>query len=298
MKTIACFCLLLIALGATGQKIDRKLESKLKVLLQGYPGDAGVYVKNLRTGKIVMINADTVFPTASIVKVSIQLGIMRKMQLGQLHYDSTHIYRDSLLYEGEDILGSFRDGEKIALNKIIMLMLTTSDNTASLWLQKLAGGGTAINALLDSLGYKNTRVNSRTPGREAIRTIYGWGQTTPAEMGRLLEQIYNRELLSPALSDRMARNLSRNFWDKNEATSMLPPYVSVWSKNGCVDASRSEVLLVNAPNNPYVFCIFTKKNKDTSWNRSNAGWTLARNVSATLWDYFEPKDKWDGATVE
>ena len=27
---------------------------------------------------------------------------------------------------------------------------------------------------------------------------------------------------------------------------------------------RSEVLLVNAPHNPYIFCIFTKNNKDTS----------------------------------
>jgi beta-lactamase class A len=33
-----------------------------------------------------------------------------------------------------------------------MLMLTMSDNTASLWLQTLAGTGTRINELMDSLG--------------------------------------------------------------------------------------------------------------------------------------------------
>ena len=67
-------------------------------------------------------------------------------------------------------------------------MLTTSDNTASLWLQSLAGKGTRINEILDSLGLKNTRVNSRTPGRENNRTQYGWGQTTPKEMGTFLKK--------------------------------------------------------------------------------------------------------------
>jgi beta-lactamase class A len=104
-----------------------------------------------------------------------------------LFYDSTLVYKDSLLYEGEDILGSFKNDEKILLKKVIMLMLTTSDNTASLWLQSLAGKGARVNEILDSLGFKNTRINSRTPGRENNRSMYGWGQTTPSEMGRLFE---------------------------------------------------------------------------------------------------------------
>ena len=88
---------------------------------------------------------------------------MDKIQRGELTYDSTLVYKDSLLYEGTDILGSFKNDEKILLKKVMMLMLTTSDNTASLWLQSLAGKGTRINEILDSLGFISTRVNSRTP---------------------------------------------------------------------------------------------------------------------------------------
>ena len=171
-------------------------------------------------------------------------------------------------------------------------MMTTSDNTASLWLQSLAGTGSRINAIMDSLGLKYTRVNSRTPGREDNRTQYGWGQTTPAEMARLLELIYDKKLFSPAVNDRMLRSMGRNFWDESEAISQVPPYIEVFSKNGCVNAVRSEVMVVNAPKNPYIFCVFTKNNKDTSWNRANEAWTLARKLSAMLWDHFEPKDKW------
>jgi len=290
------FLLSLCLLGIVflfGQKIDSKLQNKLEEAIQGFNGDIGIYVKNLRTGKSVSINADTIFPTASIVKVPILIGVMDKVQKGELGYDSTIVYKDSLLYEGSDILGSFKNDEKILLKKVMMLMLTTSDNTASLWLQSLAGKGTRINEILDSLGLVYTRVNSRTPGRENNRTQYGWGQTTPKEMGIIFEKIYRNEIFSAAACDRMMRSLGRNYWDLNEAISQIPPYIEVFSKNGCVNAVRSEVLLVNAPNNPYIFCIFTKNNKDTQWNHNNEAWTMARKISLMLWNYFEPKDKWE-----
>ena len=286
--------LLIITFYATAQKTNHKLEGMLREAITGFNGEVGIYIKELRTGRIVAINADTIFPTASIVKVPILVGVIDKIERGELRYDSLHEYKDSLLYEGEDILGSFKDGEKIYLEKIIMLMLTMSDNTASLWLQKLAGTGTRINGIIDSLGLQYTRVNSRTPGREANRNLYGWGQTTPREIATLFEMIYRQKIFSPASCENMLRFLGRNFWDEN-AISQIPPYIQVFSKNGAVNQVRSEVLLVNAPRNPYIFCIFTKNNADQSWLRENEAWRLARKTSKLAWDFFEPKDKWESA---
>jgi beta-lactamase class A len=298
MKYLFLFISIFLFISSNGQKTDKKLNKKLRETINGFNGDIGIYAKNLRTGKTVAINADTIFPTASIVKVSILLGIMDKIEKGELGYDQPLEYKDSLLYEGSDILGSFKSGEKILLKKVIMLMLTTSDNTASLWLQSLAGKGTRINEILDSLGFKDTRVNSRTPGRENNRAVYGWGQTTPAEIGRIFEMIYKNKIYSPAACERMMRCLGRNYWDEDEAISQIPPYVEVFSKNGCVNAVRSEVFLVNAPHNPYIFCIFTKNNRDISWTHNNEAWVLARKISSLLWHYFEPKDKWIKPTNE
>jgi beta-lactamase class A len=298
MKYLISAAIIIFIVGACyAQKPDKKLEKAIVNLITSYNGDIGIYVKNIKNGKTVFINADTIFPTASIVKVPILLGVIDKINRNELFYDSAYIYKDSLLYEGEDILGSFKNNEKILLKKIIMLMLTTSDNTASLWLQSLAGKGTRINEILDSLGFNYTRINSRTPGRENNRSIYGWGQTTPSEMGKLFEMIYRNQIFSPAICERIMRCLGRNYWDENEAISQIPPSIEVFSKNGCVDASRSEVLLVNAPHNPYIFCIFTKNNKDISWTHANEAWTLARKISNLLWNYFEPKEKWSSALV-
>jgi beta-lactamase class A len=289
MKNLLVAVLFSFPLIVYSQRTEKKLTARIHEMIKGFNGDVGIYIKNLRTGKTVSINADTIFPTASIVKVPIMVGVFDKIENGELRYEGEHIYKDSLLYAGVDILGSFKSGEKILLKKLIMLMLTTSDNTASLWLQSLAGTGAYINSIMEKIGLKYTRVNSRTPGRENNRTIYGWGQTTPAEIGSLFEQIYRYKVVSTKASDQMMRCLGRNYWDQDEATSQIPPTIEVFSKNGCVNASRSEAMIVNAPNNPYLFCIFTKNNKDVKWSRDNEAWTLARNISALTWNYYEPK---------
>ena len=286
MKKLLAFIFVVALVPAQAQKVNKKLQQQLETLTTGFKGDVGIYVKDLHTGKIVSINADSIFPTASMVKVPILIGIMDKLNKGELKYHQELTYKDSLLYAGSDLLASLKHNEKIELSKVIMLMLTTSDNTASLWLQSLAGTGTRINQILDSIGYKATRVNSRTPGREAGRDKFGWGQTSPKEMAHLFEDLANRNLMDASSSEKMLRLLGRNYWDE-EALSQIPPDVFVASKNGAVNASRSEVVYVSGKNARYVFCICTKNNKDTSWGSQNEAWELARKVSKLLWETYK-----------
>lgn len=283
---------LLASFPVLAQQEDRQLAAQLRAILSQHHGIAGIYVHHLKKNKVVAINADTLFPTASTIKVPIMIGIFDKIAKGELQYHQQLVYKDSLLYSGEeDILGAFRSGQQIELSKVMMLMLTMSDNTASLWLQSLAGGGQEINTWLEAHGFVNTRVNSRTPGRETNRSLYGWGQTSPREMARLMEMIYKGEVVSKAASERMYRNLCRNYWD-TEGLLQIPPYVRTASKNGAVNASRSEVVLVNAPHGDYVYSIITKENKDQRWDRDNEAWQLLRTVSRVLWEHYEKKDKW------
>ena len=266
------------------QNINKKLQKNVQALVNDYKGDIGIFIKSLKTGKVVQINADTVFPTASIVKVPILIGIINKIKLGELSYHQEFSYNDSMLYAGVDILGSFKNGEKIELSKLIMLMLSMSDNTASLWLQKLAGTGTAINVLMEKNGFVSTFVNSRTTGRENDRTQYGWGQTTPKEMAVIFEKLYKGEIINDSLSKKMIRLLGRNYWDE-EALSEIPATIFSASKSGAVDASRSEILLVMAKE-PYILSVFTKNNKDQSWNTTNEAWVLFRKLSKIVYNYY------------
>lgn len=285
LRSLLSAILLLNIFCLHAQPIDKKLQKEVAQLCSGFKGVVGVHILHVKSGKTVSYNADTIFPTASMVKIPILIGIMDKIRKAELDYHQNLVYRDSLLYPGEDILGAFRDSSVVQLSKVIMLMLTTSDNTASLWLQSLAGTGTRINALMDSMGFRNTRVNSRTPGREEFRKTFGWGQTTPREMVEIMHQLYQGRILDKQRSDVMLRLLGRNYWDE-QAISAIPPTVFVASKNGAVDASRSETLLVMAPSSPYIFSIITKQQTDRSWGNDNEGWTLAIKLSALLWKHY------------
>lgn len=282
--------LLLFITVTTFAQTDQKLTARLQTAVKSFNGQVGIYVHNLKTGKTVEINADTLFPTASMIKVSILSGLMDKIEKGEMHYNQKLVYRDSLLYAGTDILGSFKDKDTIQVSKVALLMITMSDNTASTWLQKLIGGD-YINNWLKQNGFKVMRVNSRIPARKAIWQVYGWGVTTPREMCRLFTMISEYKVVSPAASERMSRMLNRIYWD-DTALSQIPPYVQTLSKQGAVDASRSETVLVNAPHGNYVFSVITKNNKDQRWLPDNEADILIKNISALLWHYFEPGSKW------
>ena len=87
--------------------------------------------------------------------------------------------------------------------------------------------------------------NARTVNQKK----YGWGQTTPREIAMVLALIRDGKMISEAAA---------------EALSEIPPYVKVASKSGAVNASRSEVVLVNAPHGDYMdsqqrrFCTYPK----------------------------------------
>ena len=289
MKYNLLFILLLTS-SLVFSQTDKKLTGQLQKLVEGFNGQVGIHVENLKTGKTAYINPDTLFPTASMIKVSIQCGLLDKIEKGELRYNQKLVYNDSLLYPGVDILGSFKNNDTIQLSKVYLLMITMSDNTASVWLQKLVGGE-YINNWLQENGFINTRVNSRVADRDSMRNIYGWGVTTPGEMCRLFTMIAQGKAVSEAASERMIRNMSRIYWDET-ALSLIPPYVHSISKQGALNESRSETVLVYAPHGDYVFSVITKNNKDQRWTPDNEADVLIKKLSALLWHHFEPKNKW------
>lgn len=281
--------------GANGQlRTDKKLTRQLSALVDAFHGTAGVYVLNLKTRKVAAVNADTIFPTASIIKVPIMVTLFDKMQKGELSFHQHLMYRDSAARGGSGIMQYFKDSTSVDLSLVISLMISRSDNTAARWCQSLAGGGAGVNSWLAAHGFAVTRVNSQTPGRQADYDRYGWGQTTPREMASLLVLIREDKAVSPAASERMYRDMTHIYWD-DYALSQIPPYVETASKQGMVNASRSELVMVNAPHGDYVFYVATKNNKDQRWKPDNEAWVFAREVSALLWHYYEPGSHWKPA---
>jgi beta-lactamase class A len=273
---------------------DTALAARLDSLTRGFRGDVGIYVRHLRTGATVARDADSVFPTASLVKIPILLALYDQVERGRLDLDARVPYPDTLNYryvESTDVVGYMTAGDTLPLSELAFLMLTVSDNVASLWIQAVVGGGAAVNEWMEGQGFHATRVNSRTPGRESARAAYGWGQTTPREIAEALVMIRQGRAVSPRASEAMYRLLTNSYW-KGMGISQIPPTVQAASKQGFVDRSRSEVLLVNAPGGDYVLAIITRNQVDEGYEQSNEGYRLIRAVSRAVYEHFEPGDPW------
>jgi beta-lactamase class A len=280
--------------GPATATTDPVLQSRIERLVQGFGGEVGVYVRHLESGAGAEIRADEVFPTASLIKIPILLTLYDQVEHGALDLAAELPYPDTLTYahtESTDVVGYMRPGQTLPLRQLAFLMLTTSDNHASLWIQALVGGGAAVNEWLERHGFRQTRVNSRTPGREQARATYGWGQTTPREIAEALVRIRQGRAVSPRASEQMYRLLSGSYWTQ-EALSQIPPTVQAISKQGFVSRSRSEVLLVNAPGGDYVLAVITRNQMDTGSGADNEGFRLIRHLSRTVYAHFNPDDSW------
>ena len=291
MKPIFLLLVSLAVFPLRAQQTDKVLQLGLQELATSFKGDVGVYVYHTERNIEAAINADTIFPTASIVKIPILIGIFDKINNGELSLNEPLVYDAKRAYGGAGLMQFYKDSTQTDLRTLVSLMITMSDNTTSLWCQELAGGGETLNALMAKIGLQHTRVNSRTDGRSADWEKYGWGQTTPREMASLLIKIRNRNLISEASSDEMYRLLSNSFYT-DYALSQIPPFIQTAAKQGMVNQSRSELVMVNAPTGDYVFYIATKNNEDTSWGFNNEAWQLQREISAYLWKYFNPTSNW------
>ncbi len=270
-----------------------QLQEDLEALIHDFNGDAGVYVRNLTTGEEFMVHPDTVYPTASMVKVPIMVKIFQDMEDGklgyrdQIPYDTVYSYRFS-----EDMINRMPHGSKVSVSRLIYLMVCMSDNTSSIWLQDVAGGGLGINAWLEENGFEQIRVNSRTEGRGDAFRRYGWGQATPREMTQMMVRVFEGDLVSPLASDKMYRVMKGNMWD-TDGLSQIPPYVNYASKGGAVRRARSETVVVNAPSGDYAWTVMTKNQEDESYDYDNDGYVLKRTIGGLLWNYFEPDHDWE-----
>lgn len=313
--------------SAQGCSSEQELQKELSDLVADFSGAATVYARHLQTESCCAIGADEIMPSASLIKVAILGATLQLVQDGQLaycqpikytpeaclHHPTEHLESangtNGASFEpypqGDDIFARLQPGAEIALAKVCMLMASFSDNYASLCLQRLAGGGTRINRWLEDRGFAATRVNSRTTGREQHRLHYGWGQTTAHEMVELTTRLCCgsntdktpftsqccMQWLGPAACAEAWRLLSRSYW-AGESLSSLPADVAAASKQGAIDASRSEVVVVAGDSGPlYAFCAITSNQADTRWVSNNEGNVFLRRVSAAIWKCWAPRQR-------
>jgi beta-lactamase class A len=123
-------------------------------------GTAGVAILHLESGERYVRHGDDRFPMASVYKVPIAIRLLQRVDAGEISLADTVFLRVSDMRTGSGrIAARHPRGGWIALYDLLDAMLVDSDNTASDFLLRVAGGPGAVTACMRDLGVRDVRVD-------------------------------------------------------------------------------------------------------------------------------------------
>ena len=261
------------------QVLWQKLESTIHQIDDNLDGVMGVAILDLTTGQKFLLHPDEIFPQASSIKITVLAELYRQAQEGKLKLTDVYTVQQSDLVPDSDIMGGLTPGiTSITLRDLATMMITVSDNSAAnVLIERL--GMDQVNALMDSLGLTHTRLRRKMmdlkaaeEGRENI--------STPHEMMRLLEALYQGKVLNPAMTDDFFQVLSNV--KNNPIPRGLPDGVRVASKSGELEGVRNDSGIVYAQHRPFVICVMT-----TYLSRERDGEDAIRKVALSAYRMFD-----------
>ena len=259
---------LVLGSPADAQRLER-LRAPVEARIAAHRGVIGLYASDLATGEVLSVRGGERFPSASVIKVPILVELFHQVERGAFQLTDPVIMLAGDQRPGSGVLQFLSTPHTLTLGDAATLMIILSDNSATnLIIDKV--GIRNVNARMDSLGLPHTRLHAKvflgssTTIDTAATRQWGFGVTTPEEMGKLFERLYRGTAVSDSASRQMLGMLRRNF-DYEEIPRLLPAGVSTAHKTGKLNASRSDCGIVYGPGKDYVLCIFTKDNADTSW---------------------------------
>jgi beta-lactamase class A len=284
------------------------LEAAVASKIRAFPGEMGLYAKNLDTGEVVAVNADQRFPTASLIKVAVMAEVYRQMAAGKFGKNTPVTLHESDKAGDETIpLNMLHDGTVLTVSDLLKFMIAYSDNTATNLLVGMVGTA-SVDALLDSLGLTKTRLYRPTfrDGRADVlpeeEKEYGLGSTTPREAATLLELVAQGKVVSRSACDDMiallATQQDRAMIPRSlpfEKDDILVANKTGWDEEKNPDAKgfkgdvRNDAAYVKGPKARYVIAICARRIKDKRASADNDTFRLGAELSRMVYDGFQAR---------
>jgi beta-lactamase class A len=267
---------------ADGDTALAGLGRTIRTLAARAGGSVGVAVIHFERGEGVSLRGRERFPMASVYKIPIALRLLDRAGCGELSLDDTvHLTTADLRTGSGWIAARHRRLGHLTVEDLLVAMLVDSDNTASDYLLRLAGGPAAVSAHMRALGVPEVRVdryeaamaldyagvNDAPP--ESTWTIDSLWQlkkevpteqreasaaefladprdtTTPEGMANLLVQLLRGEVLGWDDTNRLLEIMSRARTGPDRLRGQLPVGTRVAHKTGTWSTAYGITAAVN-----------------------------------------------------
>ncbi len=272
----------------------KRLKARLDAICERFRGVMGYSLYHTRYEHRIDRLGDEIFPTASTIKVAVMSKAFEEIEAGRLGYSEKLPITPEDIRDGSGLLQFYKENQSVEVKMLLHLMITVSDNTATIMLARRLGT-VEVNKHLQRLGLNHTRLLALHPPDDmelkALRDRWGMGMCTPNEMVVLLDAIRTHRAGTPAARERMIRIMAHQYYD-DLLGSAVPPWVVCASKSGAISRSRSDVGIVFAPSGIYIVAVYTKEAEDTRWTPDNEGEVAIRAVAREIWQFYHPKERW------
>lgn len=238
------------------------LQEKISSMLSTYQGDWSVYLKDLSNGNTMEIN-EHAMESASLIKLFIAGTTYDLIEKGELTETDTITH---------------------ALHE----MITVSDNESSNVLVRsfcdesgdFQTGLDKVNDFIERMGFTNTAQVNGIADPSLWVSDGRINETSTADCGKLLEMIYNRELVSHFASYRF-ENLLNNQEVNYKIPAALPAGTHISHKTGEVDDTENDAAIIYTPFGDYIFCIMSTDLYDTG-----SAVDHIHEITALVYDWF------------
>lgn len=230
------------------------LETRLHQLMNNYKNiQPAIYVWEYGNGKYANINADELYPTASIIKIPVLIEMFRAIESGQFKlYDRMTMdeyYRTS----GSGSLQYKARNTEFSMDSLARHMIEESDNTSTNMIMSKIGGKHSVNSALKNWGMKKTHVENWLPD------LGGGNVSTAKEMSTILYNINNESLLNINSRESIIDYMSHVKNDRLIKAG-LPANAQFVHKTGDIGTMLGDAGIVYAPNGQrYIVTIFAKR---------------------------------------
>ena len=273
-----------------------ELGRELNAYTSDFPGFAAIYVQDLTTGEEATVDVDVAFSGMSTLKIAIVSEVFRQMA----------------------------DFENEAVGQWIDYALGESNNAAANRLLQWVGdgdiyaGGRRVTELMRALGFTNSYIQtgyddksfrSKIPTAANSRTDWNTNpdthlQSTPAELGRLLADIYRCQAGEGRLLETFGGEITPEecraflfYLSHDEFAELmwggLPRPSQSWiiHKHGFVNEAHSDLALIWGPSGPYVIAVYLWRAGWMDWPTSNS---TMKEISRIVWNFFAHKSMSEG----
>jgi beta-lactamase class A len=273
---------------------------RIEELSLSFSGELAVAATNLATGEQILVRADTVYATASTIKVPILVEVHRQEREGALALDERLELRAEERVGGSGILKELGGGLNPTIEDVATLMIVLSDNTATNMLIDRVGGVEAVNRTMHSLGLESVVLHNRIDFDVIAPDIRLFAESSARDLARLVELLALGEVVDADASAAMLGIMRRQqYLDQVPRYLDFNPYarelgvespVEIACKTGFFTGTRVDMGAVFLPAGvTFSYCVTSQGGADASFAPENEGAVVNGLVGRLLVAYWWPR---------